>query len=96
MGTEISTQETQQDSVLALEAADITENIELRCQTCSLKWKLERGHSHALTLTHFLLLVPVYVFAYFLTRLHTSWDSVYTLRLCFQHLKVNLALNQLP
>lgn len=41
MGTEIRTQETQHDSELAAEAADISKNIESSCQTCS--FEMETG-----------------------------------------------------
>lgn len=51
LGMEAGTQETQQDSNLALEAADITGNIKLLCHISSLKWKLDHLHSHAFTLT---------------------------------------------
>lgn len=40
-GTEISTQETQHDSELAAEAADISKKIESSCQTCS--FEMETG-----------------------------------------------------
>lgn len=49
LGMEAGTQETQQDSDLMLEAADITGNIKLLFS--SSKWKLDHLHSHAFTLT---------------------------------------------
>lgn len=53
LGTEAGTQETQQDSDLALEAADIAGNIKLLCHISNLKWKLDHLHSYAFTLTLF-------------------------------------------
>lgn len=85
LGMEAGTQETQQDSKLALEAADITGNIKLLCRIRSLKWKLDHLHSHAFTLT--LFPVPVLAFAHFLVRLQPICD--YVLGNLFSLLKSN-------
>lgn len=47
LGKETGTQETQQDSDLTLEAANITENIKLLCHFSVFKWKLDDLSSHA-------------------------------------------------
>ena len=74
LGMEAGTQETQQDSEVALEAADITGHIKLLCCISSLKWKLDHLHSHAFTLT--LSSVPVLAFAHFLVRLQPICNCV--------------------
>lgn len=51
LGTGAGTQETQQASDLALEAADITGNIKLPYHVSSFKWKLHNLRSHAFTMT---------------------------------------------
>lgn len=57
LGTEAGTQETRQDSLPALEAADITGNIKLVCHVRGLKWKLDPLHSHAFAVT---LILPAF------------------------------------
>ena len=74
LGMEAGTQETQQDSNLALEAADIAGNIKLLCHISNLKWKLDHLHSHAFTLT--LFPVSVLVFSNFLIRLKPICDYI--------------------
>lgn len=89
LGTEASTQETQQD--LALEAADIIGKIKLLCHISNLKWKLDPLHSHAFTLTLF----PVSVLAF--TRFLVRLPSVIVSReIHFQCLKVITVLNGIP
>lgn len=60
LGMETRTLQSLQDSQLALEAVDITENIKLLYHAYGLKWKLECLHSYACALT--LFLIPVVAF----------------------------------
>lgn len=64
LGMETRTLQSLQDSQLALEAVDITENIKLLYRADGLKWKLECLFSHAFALTPFL--VPVLAFSHVL------------------------------
>lgn len=71
LGMETRTLHCLQDSQLALEAVDITENIKLLYRASGLKWKLECLRSHAYAPT--LFLVPVLAFS----RVSISFNPIF-------------------